>query len=641
MSTFGYYRVAAAVPRLQVADVAFNEKEIEACYRRAAEQNAAVVVFPELCLTAYSCGDLFFQPALCRAAVDALLRFAEATRGCATIAVVGLPLAVGDALYNVAAVVQNGRILGLVPKSVLPNYREFYERRQFSPASRLTCSAVELGGASVPIGTDLLFETREGDFRFGVEICEDLWSVIPPSSGLALRGALLLLNPSAGTELAGKATYRRQLVAQQSARCLAGYVLASAGVHESTQDTVFGGHALIADNGRIAAENKRFERDSSLVFADIDLERLAAARLSESSFNDMPGMPEPGRSILVGEPPSPEKPEFAYNPPRPFLPAANECGERCEEILQIQTAGLAKRIEHTRARKLVIGISGGLDSTLALLVADRALRLVGKPSSDILAVTMPGFGTTGRTHGNAVALCRQLGADWREIDIRPACLQHFADIGHDPAERTATYENVQARERTQILMDLANKHGGLVVGTGDLSEIALGWSTYNGDHMSMYAVNCSIPKTLIRLLIEHMAERSDAATARILADINATPVSPELLPPSSDGTIEQKTEDLLGPYDLHDFFLYHFIKYGAPREKIAFLAEQAFAGEYDAPFIARCLDTFIRRFFTQQFKRSCMPDGPKVGTISLSPRGDWRMPSDAHPEAWLRETSSL
>lgn len=637
MSTFGYYRVAAAIPRLRVADVEFNEKEIEACYRRAAEQNAAAVVFPELCLTAYSCGDLFFQPVLRRAAYNALLRFAEATRGCATIAIAGLPLAVGDALYNVAAVVQNGRILGLVPKSVLPNYREFYERRQFSPASRLTCGAVELGGETVPIGTDLMFETPEGIFRFGIEICEDLWSVIPPSSALALRGALLLLNPSAGTELAGKAAYRRQLVAQQSARCLAGYVLASAGVHESTQDVVFGGHALIADNGRLAAENNRFERDSNLIFADIDLERLAAARLSESSFNDMPGVQEPGRRIIVGEPPSPENLDFAFNPPRPFLPAANERAERCEDILHIQAAGLAKRIEHTHARKLVIGISGGLDSTLALLVAGRACCLIGKPSSDILAVTMPGFGTTARTHGNAVALCRQLGVDWREVDIRPACLQHFADIGHAPAERTATYENVQARERTQILMDLANKHGGLVVGTGDLSEIALGWSTYNGDHMSMYAVNCSIPKTLIRLLIAHVAECSDAATARILADINATPVSPELLPPADDGTIEQKTEDVLGPYDLHDFFLYHFIKYGASPRKIALLAEQAFAGEWEPSFIRKCLDTFFHRFFAQQFKRSCVPDGPKVGTISLSPRGDWRMPTDACAAVWQKE----
>ncbi len=634
MSTFGYYRVAAAVPRLRVADTGFNEKEIEACYRLAAERNAAVVVFPELCLTAYSCGDLFFQPVLRDAAIGALLRLVDSTRRCATIAVVGLPFAVDGALFNMAAVVQNGHVLGLVPKSVLPNYREFYERRQFSPASRLRRETVALGETAVPCGTDLLFEVPGGNFRFGIEICEDLWSVIPPSSNLALRGALLLLNPSAGTELAGKASYRRQLVAQQSARCLAGYVLASAGVHESTQDVVFGGHALIADNGRIAAENERFDRESSLAFADIDLERLEAARLSESSFNETPCAPGPGRRVALEEPPSPPRLDYAFNPPRPFLPAVEERAERCEDILQIQAAGLAGRIEHTRARRLVIGVSGGLDSTLALLVTARACRLVGKPSSDILAVTMPGFGTTGRTHDNAVSLCRRLGVELREADIRPACLQHFADIGHDPAERTTTYENVQARERTQILMDLANKHAGLVVGTGDLSEIALGWSTYNGDHMSMYAVNCSIPKTLIRQLIAHIAESSDAETARILADINATPVSPELLPPSDDGSIEQKTEDLLGPYDLHDFFLYHFIKYGASPQKIAFLAEHAFEGEYDSSAITRCLDTFIRRFFAQQFKRSCIPDGPKVGTISLSPRGDLRMPTDACPAVW-------
>lgn len=644
MSTFGYYRVAAAVPRLRVADVEWNLASVTDCYKLAREQNAAIVVFPELCLTSYSCGDLFFQPALRQAALDALSRFAESTRGCATVAVVGLPFSAGDALYNVAAAVQNGRILGLVPKSVLPNYREFYERRQFTPASHLQSSVASIEGNRVPIGTGLVFASPSGSFRFGIEICEDLWSVIPPSSSLALQGALLVANPSAGTELAGKATYRRQLVSQQSARCLAAYVLASAGVHESTQDAVFGGHALIAENGRLVAENERFRRDSSLLVADIDFERLAAARLSESSFNDAPlpacrglsGMPEAigCRTIPLEEPPSPAGIDFAFNPARPFLPAPDVCRERCEEILQIQASGLAGRMERTKARKLVIGVSGGLDSTLALLVADRACRLAGKPASDILALTMPGFGTTGRTHANAVALCRELGVELREIDIRPACLQHFADIGHAPEERTTTYENVQARERTQILMDLANKHGGLVVGTGDLSEIALGWSTYNGDHMSMYAVNCSIPKTLIRCLIEHVGAESGPEIARILADINATPVSPELLPPAEDGTIEQKTEDVLGPYDLHDFFLYHFIKYGASPEKIAFLAEHAFAGEWDAAFIRRCLGTFLDRFFSQQFKRSCMPDGPKVGTIALSPRGDWRMPSDAYATVW-------
>lgn len=645
MSTFGYYRVAAAVPRLRVADVEFNLAAVAESYRLAAEQKAALVVFPELCLTSYSCGDLFFQPTLRQAALDALADLARFSRDCMTVAIVGLPFAVGDALYNVAAAVQNGRVLGLVPKSVLPNYREFYERRQFCPASHLRRSGVMIGDSEAPIGTDLLFAAPEDDFRFGIEICEDLWSVIPPSSTLALQGALLIANPSAGTELAGKADYRRRLVAQQSARCLCAYVLASAGVHESTQDAVFGGHAIIAENGRITEENERFSRASSLIFSDVDFERLAAARMSESSFNDT--SPPRGydgfsnrdarfRTVAVDPPPAPVDLAYASIPSRPFVPSREECRERCEEILQIQAAGLAGRIEHTQARKLVIGVSGGLDSTLALLVAERACRLAGKPATDILALTMPGFGTTERTYANAVALCRELGVELREIDIRPACLQHFADIGHVPEERTTTYENVQARERTQILMDLANKHGGLVVGTGDLSEIALGWSTYNGDHMSMYAVNCSIPKTLIRRLIEHVAADASPETARLLADINATPVSPELLPPADDGAIEQKTEDVLGPYDLHDFFLYHFIKYGASREKTLFLAERAFGGEYDAAFIRRCLDIFTRRFFSQQFKRSCMPDGPKVGTIALSPRGDWRMPSDASPAVWQR-----
>lgn len=641
---FGYYRLASAVPQLRVADVDYNVNQLMAGFRNAAEQHAAAVAFPELSITGYSCGDLFFQPRLRQAALDGLSRFAEATEGSGTIAVVGLPFLHEDALYNTAAVVQSGRVLALVPKTVLPNYREFYEKRQFTSGREPGAGIreVTVNGASVPFGTDIVFHDAATSFSFGVEICEDLWSVIPPSSMLALHGARAIFNPSAGTELTGKAAYRRELVKQQSGRCLCAYVLSSAGVHESTMDVVFGGHSLIADNGRLAAEGERFRREGTLILADVDFDRLAAARLSESSFNDGKFLSPAGNILhlaLKTEVPSSPDLEYASNPARPFLPSPENLRERCEEIIAIQTAGLAKRMEHTRTRRLVIGISGGLDSTLALLICARACQELRRPASDILAVTMPGFGTTDRTHGNAVDMCRLIGAELREIPISECCLLHFGDIGHDPAERTTTYENVQARERTQILMDLANKTEGMVVGTGDLSEIALGWSTYNGDHMSMYAVNCSIPKTLIRCLIEHIAGNSSPELAATLIDINNTPVSPELLPPSDDGSIEQRTEDVLGPYDLHDFFLFHFIKYGAQPDKILYLAQHAFRAEFQPDFIRRCLGIFIRRFFQQQFKRSCMPDGPKVGTIALSPRGDWRMPSDACGTVWAGDLS--
>lgn len=547
---FGYYRLASSVPQLRVAEVDYNVDQLTEEFRKAAEQQAAAVVFPELCITGYSCGDLFFQPNLRKAALNGLLRFTEATEGSGTIAVVGLPFLHEDALYNTAAVVQSGRILALVPKTVLPNYREFYEKRQFTSGRELGTGVKEVtvNGMHIPFGTEIVFHEESSPFSFGVEICEDLWSVIPPSSQLALLGARAILNPSAGTELTGKAAYRRELVRQQSGRCLCAYVLSSAGVHESTTDTVFGGHSLIADNGRPAAEGERFCRESTLIFADVDFERLEAARLSESSFNDSKSLFPAGNALHLALPeqvPGAPGLEYAFNPARPFLPSPSRRRERCEEIISIQTAGLAKRMEHTCAQRLVIGISGGLDSTLALLICSRACRALKRPASDILAVTMPGFGTTDRTHDNAVTMCRLLGVELREIPISECCLRHFADIGHDPAERTTTYENVQARERTQILMDLANKTGGLVVGTGDLSEIALGWSTYNGDHMSMYAVNGSIPKTLIRCLIEHIAEGSSPELAATLADINNTPVSPELLPPSNDGTIEQKRKTCL------------------------------------------------------------------------------------------------
>jgi NAD+ synthase (glutamine-hydrolysing) len=626
---FGFFRLAAAVPKLRVADVDYNAAEIIGCFRRAAQEGAAAVVCPELSVTGYTCGDLFFQSELLLAARRAALKIAAATAGSETTAIFGLPLRYDDAIYNVAAVAQQGRIRGLVPKTYLPNYREFYEKRQFKSGGGLRDITLRFDGADydIPFGDDLLFGDG-GEFRFGIEICEDLWSVVPPSSHLALAGAKVIFNLSAGTELAAKAAYRRELVGQQSARCIAAYLLASAGVHESTSDAVFGGHALIAENGRPAAENRRFDRESNLIFADVDLERLTAARMSESSFNDAPRTRSFRAVALEKLPGSPDF-KYAFNPPRPFVPPEAGRRERCREILDIQAAGLAKRLEHTGAKKLVIGVSGGLDSTLALLVAFESCRLLGRPASDIVAVTMPGFGTTGRTRGNSETLCRALGADFREIDICESCELHFDNIGHDPAKLDVTYENVQARERTQILMNLANAAGGLVIGTGDLSEIALGWNTYNGDHMSMYAVNASVPKTLIRYLIAAVAADAPPELAAVLADVLDTPVSPELLPPRADGTIAQETEELIGPYELHDFFLYHFIKYGASPAKLLALAVAAFAGVYTETLIDGTLRKFLRRFFALQFKRNCMPDGPKVGTIALSPRGDWRMPSDA------------
>ncbi len=637
MSTHGYYRFAAMVPPVCVADVPANVAALSAAMEAAVQEGAQLVLFPELCLTGSSCADLFFHRHLQQAALEGLLRFAEETARYDVPAILTLPVMVGEGLYNLAAVVRGGRLLGLVPKSVLPNTRESYERRQFRPASELRVDSLDLGPwAGVPLGTDLLF-TDGDELCFGIELGDDLWSVIPPSSLLALKGARVILNPAAGNELVGKADYRRQLVRQQSGRCLAAYICATAGVGESTQDAVCSGHALVADNGQLVAENERFCAGQSGVYADIDLRRIGSARLSESSFNECPALPAEWagcRRVNIGPLPQTCDLRLAQLPSRPFLPPAGEEAARCEDILRMQAVGLARRVQHSRAQSLVLGVSGGLDSTLALLVCQRACRLLNWPMERIHALTMPGFGTTGRTYNNAVAMIHQIGASFREVNIKEACLQHFGDIGHDPAQRTTTYENVQARERTQILMDLANKMGGLVVGTGDLSEIALGWSTYNGDHMSMYAVNCSIPKTLMRCLISHIADESSEELAAILRDINATPVSPELLPPADDGSIEQRTEDLLGPYDLHDFFLYHFIKYGAEPEKLRALACQAFAGEFSQELIERTLRTFIHRFFTQQFKRSCMPDGPKVGTISLSPRGDWRMPSDAFASIW-------
>ncbi len=631
IADLGILRFAAAVPKLRVADVEYNCEEILKCYALGVKEGASVVLFPELSLSAYSCGDLFFQNQLIRKVATVSESLAQKVGN--TILICGAPIHYENRLYNVALVMQNGKILGAVPKSILPNYREFYEKRQFTSGRDLRNGVVKIGSQTVPFGVDLIFSAGEL-LKFGIEICEDLWSVLPPSSSLALNGANMIFNLSAGTELATKAAYRRDLVRQQSARCICGYLYAAAGVHESTTDAVFGGHALIAENGRIAGENRRFDRESNIIYADIDLERLESSRRSESSFFDN-ASPLPCRNITLTEPTSADSLEYFCNPKHPFVPSDSAPRtERCQEIFDIQCAGLAKRIEHSHSKSMVIGISGGLDSTLALLVAVECCKLLKRPFSDIIAVTMPGFGTTDRTYNNAVELCQALEVTLLEINIKDACLQHFKDINHDPDIHDVTYENVQARERTQLLMDLANKHGGIVVGTGDLSEIALGWSTYNGDHMSMYAVNASVPKTLIRYLISSVAESSSAKIAELLADIIDTPVSPELLPPSKDGKIDQKTESLIGPYELHDYFLYHFIKYGAEVQKIEILANQAFSDCYSPEEISKNIKLFVRRFFQQQFKRICMPDGPKVGTIALSPRGDWRMPSDASAEVW-------
>lgn len=627
----GFLRIAAATPAIRVADVDHNLQQILALSRQAAGEDAALVVFPELCLSGYTCADLFFQKRLTDAVDKAIGELAEQTQSLKTVVVVGAPIYRQDRLYNCAVVIQGGQVRGVVPKSFLPNYKEFYEQRWFSSGADASCEVIFVAGQDVPFGTDIVF-TGDNYFTLGVEICEDLWNVIPPSAILALGGATVIANLSASNELVGKAAYRRDLVRTQSARCVAAYAYSGAGCTESTTDLVFGGHAMIAENGTVLAENERFCRDSTLLYADVDCERLRATRVSETVFPDNADVEL--RSVELAElaQPSVLKRTVAAHP---FVPDNVEVrDDRCEEIFSIQSCGLAKRLEHVDARRAVIGISGGLDSTLALLVARAAFERLEQPPEKVLAVTMPGFGTSDRTFNNAVSLSRAIGAEVREIDIVPACHRHFEDIGHDPEQHDVTYENVQARERTQVLMDIANKEGGLVVGTGDLSELALGWCTYNGDHMSMYAVNASVPKTLIQYLIRWRAEQGTAEVRDLLLDILDTPITPELLPTSADGEITQITEDVIGPYELHDFFLYHTVKYGAPPAKIRFLAEHAFNDKYTAKEIERWLGVFVQRFFSQQFKRSCIPDGPKVGTISLSPRGDWRMPSDAVDHLW-------
>ncbi len=626
-----FIKVGSACPKTKVADVLYNVENICYCIDKSYDSNVKFLVFPELCITSYTCSDLFLTSTLLNKALDGIKLICEKSVDKDMLLAVGAPLIHNNVLYNCAIMIFNGRILGIVPKSYIPNYSEFYEKRWFTEGVNLIDEIINLPfQENIPFGTNLIFAA--GDYKFGVEICEDLWVTIPPSSYLSLLGANIIGNLSASNELVSKKDYRVSLISNQSARCMSSYIYSSAGVHESTTDLLFSGHLVISENGSILKQNDRFQRENEIITSCIDIFRLNAERLKNLSYRDASKMvPFKAKNIYFNFKDTNIKEFDRYVDKHPFVPSnEHEREERCKEIFNIQASALAKRLEHTNLKKAVIGISGGLDSTLALLVVVKTFKLLGIDNKNIIAITMPGFGTTDRTYNNALTLCKELGTDLREINIVDAALQHFKDIGHDKDIHDVTYENVQARERTQILMDLANKEGGLLIGTGDLSELALGWCTYNGDHMSMYSVNPSIPKTLVRYLVKYVAEKeSNKEVSHTLLDILDTPVSPELLPKSEKGDIVQKTEDIVGPYELHDFFLYHFIKHGSSKERIQFLAEIAFKDDYSKEEINKWLDKFIYRFFTQQFKRSALPDGPKVGSISLSPRGDWRMPSDA------------
>lgn len=633
----GFLKVAAVTPKIRVADTRYNAEQICDGIRKAAAQGAKVIVFPELCITGYTCGDLFLQEKLLLEAKEALFKIAGFTKDFDSVVFVGLPFAYRGKLYNVAAAISRGEILGLVPKVYLPNYNEFYEARHFYRGMEQPVEAELSENRKVPMGTRLLFGCKEmPDFVIAAEICEDLWTPEPPSIRHARNGASLIVNLSASDEITGKDTYRRELVGGQSARLLCGYIYASAGDGESTQDVVYSGHSLIAENGRILKEARRFTNE--IICTEIDVQRIMTERRRMTTFETLTD-----EYCLIPFSLQIEETELTREiNPMPFVPQSKRDREkRCDEILSIQAMGLKKRLEHTNCKTAVVGISGGLDSTLALLVIVRAFDALGIGHRNIKAVTMPGFGTTDRTYDNAVQLIRSLGADFMEVDIKEAVTVHFKDINQDAALHDVTYENSQARERTQILMDIANKTGGMVIGTGDLSELALGWATYNGDHMSMYAVNASVPKTLVRHLVRYYADTcGDEQLKKVLLDVLDTPVSPELLPPE-DGKISQKTEDIVGPYELHDFFLYNMLRQGYAPAKVYRLAKVAFAGNYDDTVILKWLKTFYRRFFSQQFKRSCLPDGPKVGSVAVSPRGDLRMPSDASARIWLEELEQL
>ena len=628
----GFIKVAAATPDIRVADVDYNKGQIIKQMDEAAEAGAKIIVFPELCITGYTCSDLFLQDILLNSAKKALVEIAEHTKNLDALVFVGVPIAVGGELYNVAAALNHGNILGFTTKSFLPNYGEFYEMRQFRPGPK-KAEKILFGGKEIPFGPQLLFvENQMANLIVSAEICEDVWSPVPPSIEAAREGATVIVNCSASDETIGKASYREALISGQSARLISGYIYANAGEGESTTDLVFGGHNLIAENGTILAEAKRFS--NGIIYTEFDVQKIANERRKNTTFTEtqehvLPRIPfglEQTETILTRTFPS-----------RPFVPRDDqERAKRCEEILTIQAMGLKKRLAHTHAKSAVVGISGGLDSTLALLVTAKAFDALGLERSGITAVTMPCFGTTDRTYQNACKMSLKVGATLREVRIGDAVMQHFKDIGHDPQDHSVTYENSQARERTQVLMDIANQTGGLVIGTGDMSELALGWATYNGDHMSMYGVNASVPKTLVRHLVHYYADTcEDSSLKEVLYDVLDTPVSPELLPPK-DGEIAQKTEDLVGPYELHDFFLDYFLRRGYEPGKIYRIATLSFAGEYDDETIYKWLRTFCWRFFSQQFKRSCLPDGPKVGTVALSPRGDWRMPSDACVALWIQ-----
>ena len=634
----GFVKIAAATPDLRVADCAYNASEIIKQAKQAAAKGAHLIVFPELCLTGYTCGDLFLQQTLLDGALAALETVCRETAGLNAAVVVGLPLMQQGKLFNVAAVLCGGKIEGIVPKQFIPNYSEFYEARHFVSGAGVPFQTVSLLGQDTLFagGEPLVFQCADmPEFTLGVEICEDLWVANPPSTRLAQAGATVIVNLSASDEIIGKASYRRDLVRQQSARLLCAYLYADAGFGESTQDLVFAGHDLIAENGALLAESRLFDR--GVIYADIDVQRLTHERRRMNTFTVEHS---PMVAALEIQPGANDLADRTF-PRTPFVPANKALrDERCEEILTLQATGLATRLRHTHARTAVVGLSGGLDSTLALIVLVHAFDMLGLDRKGILAVTMPCFGTTARTKGNAEKLADAYGVTLQTVDIKAAVDQHFSDIGQSKDDLSVTFENGQARMRTLVLMNLANKNGGMVVGTGDLSELALGWATYNGDHMSMYGVNASIPKTLVRYLVAYEADRAIGELSDVLYDVLDTPVSPELLPPK-DGEISQKTEDLVGPYELHDFFLYYMLRFGYPPRKIYRIARKTFAGAYDDATIKKWLVTFIRRFFTQQFKRSCLPDGPKVGTVTLSPRGDWRMPSDACAALWLEQAENL
>ena len=639
---YGFVKVAAAIPAVKVADCKFNAQQIDTQIAIADGKGVQIIVFPELCITGYSCADLFGQTLLLEEAEIALMQIMNNTRQMDIISIVGMPLTVNNTLMNCAIALQKGKILGIVPKTYLPNHKENAEARWFSSPAMHNENSIRLCGQNVPFGINLLFDTAET--CFGIEMGEDLWAPIPPSSSLALKGAEIILNPSANTESIGKYNYLRQLVAQQSARSICGYVLSSCGFGESTTDVVFGGNGLIYENGALLATANRFSLKEQLIISEIDVERIRNERRANTTFSaNMTQCLKESTTHISTE--LVNQRDLILTRPidaSPFVPKGDMLNQRCEEIFEIQVMGLAKRLIHTNCKTVVVGISGGLDSTLALLVCVKTFDKLGFSRKGIVGITMPGFGTTDRTYNNALHLMSSLGITIHEISIKDACIQHFKDIDHDMTKHDVTYENSQARERTQILMDFANKVNAMVIGTGDLSELALGWATYNGDHMSMYGVNASIPKTLVKYLVNWVAQNGvDYESRNTLLDIVDTPISPELIPADEQGNIKQKTEDLVGPYELHDFFIYNFMRFGFRPSKIYFLACTAFRGEYNEDVIKKWLTTFCRRFFQQQFKRSCLPDGPKVGSVGLSPRGDWRMPSDACATLWLKECEDL